>query len=108
GLRTSRAEDLSAAAVRAAILSHGCAYVPGLVAPERVELLVGDIDRVFDGHERHSSGTPGSKTLPWYEPFAPNSEYTLPPDRTWVSGAGGVWAVDSPRAMFDMVDAFEQ
>ena len=28
--------------------------------------------------------------------------------RDWVAGGGGLWAADSPRLLFEMLDAFER
>jgi hypothetical protein len=33
---------------------------------------------------------------------------TLGVERRWVTRGGGVWAVDSPRAMFDVLETFAE
>jgi hypothetical protein len=50
----------------------------------------------------------GGETRPWFVPFDMGNASTLRPERKWVTGGGGVWTVDSPRAMFEVLETFSQ
>ncbi len=45
-------------------------------------------------------------TGPWFVPFTVKGPSTLGHERKWVTDGGGVWTVDSPRAMFDVLETF--
>jgi hypothetical protein len=100
--------DLTPDLLRAAILRNGCLHVRGLVPESRASELVGLIDQAFEGSDANAAGAPESRTTPWYEPFTPRPEYSLGSGRSWVRNQGGVWAADSPRVMFELLDTFEQ
>jgi hypothetical protein len=56
------------------------------------------------------AGGDSSGTAPWFDPFAPSPDYFLDPAQ-WnrmVKGGHAVWAPDSPRMMFELLDAFDQ
>jgi hypothetical protein len=100
------ARDLSAETLASGLIRHGCLLVRGLLAPPAVARLVNDIDEAFAALDAHSQGAPVSETTPWYSPFTPAPGYSVGGSRKWVTDGGGVWAVDSPRAMFDVLEAF--
>lgn len=108
GLPEVRGPDLSAATLASGILNHGCLLVRSLIAPEAVARLKDDIDEAFAALEAHSQGAPVSETAPWFSPFMPAPGYSIGPDRKWVTNGGGIWAVDSPRALFDVLEAFDE
>jgi phytanoyl-CoA dioxygenase PhyH len=99
-------DELTLELVRSAILRHGCLLVRGLLDPSRVEQLIESIDRAFAAHDAAARGAPVSETAPWFVPFEPPS--TVPVPRQWVRDGGGVLAVDSPRALFDVIETFEE
>jgi hypothetical protein len=70
-----------------------------------VRQLVDDIDRATDAYDAHARGAPASETEPWFVPFEP-TEGT--PGREWLRKGGGVLAVDSPPALFDIIETFEE
>ena len=96
------AEDLTADRLRSAIANHGSLLVRGLVPTDRVDLLVDDIERVFADFSGDSATS--SAEGPWFEPFPYEPQAT---ERKFRREAGGVLAVDSPRAMFDVIETFE-
>ncbi|HUT77579.1 MAG TPA: phytanoyl-CoA dioxygenase family protein [Polyangia bacterium] len=108
GMPKLNPDELSADPVGAAIAKYGCAYVPGLVSEDRVERLKSDIDNAFDAREHANGGDP----TPWYDPFKPESNYsigglhTLESGRKWVGSGGAMWTADSPRTMFEVLDVF--
>jgi hypothetical protein len=94
--------------VGGAIRHHGCILVRGLLDPETAEGLVPSVESAFVGLEAANEGAPVADTSPWYVPLASHPD--IPPDHTderanlrWYR----VCAMDSPRAMFEVIDAFE-
>ncbi len=109
-LPTVDATDVDAEVIRAAFLEAGCLMVRGLIDPERAARLKDGIDRAFDGRDAYIDGKKKvAETAPWFEPFVPAEKYRTT-GKEWnrhVKGGGSVWAADSPRVMFEMLDAFE-
>ena len=108
GLPEVNADALTAETLASGILHHGCLLVRGLVKPDMCARLRDDIDEAFAALDAHANGAPATETTPWFMPFTPAAGYSIGPDRKWVTEGGGVWTVDSPRAMFDVIEAFEQ
>lgn len=100
--------DLDAAHVRSAIANHGFLVVRDLIGPDRVAQLVDDIDRALDAAKAHIDGAPSTETAPWWVPFRPSDGYQVGGGRQWIWDQGSVWAVDSPRSMFDLVETFRE
>jgi hypothetical protein len=99
------ASEFSTDALRSGILRHGCLAVRGLVPPDRVQLLTDAVDAAMNACAEWES-EPTGETGPWFAPFDMGNASTLRPERRWVTGGGGVWTVDSPRAMFDVLETF--
>jgi hypothetical protein len=99
--------ELTPDVVGGAIVNHGCLKVRGLVDPQRVGVLIDDIDRAFDAFDAWKDGAALADTIPWCVPFKPGPDYNVGAARQWVRQGGGVWTVDSPRAMFDLIETFE-
>jgi hypothetical protein len=102
------AADLTPDTLRSGVLRHGCLLVRNLVPPPKVAALVDAIDRALEGYDARVDGAPVSQTAPWFVPFKPGPGYSVGYGRQWVRDGGGVWTVDSPRAMFEMIETFEQ
>ena len=99
------APDLTTERLRSAIACHGSLLVRKLIPQSQVDHLVGDIDRVFDNfYGRPEDRTPPTEDA-WFEPFPHEPKWK---ERKFRHDAGGVLAVDSPRAMFDLIETFEQ
>ena len=99
--------DLTAEALGSGILLHGCLLVRGLVPPPRVAPLVDAIDKAMASYDAHRDGAPVSETAPWFVPFKPGAGYRVGHGRQWVRDGGGAWTVDSPRALFDLIETFQ-
>ena len=97
-----RAQDLTPELVRAAIIRDGALLIRGLLDREAALALRDEIDRAF---EARRGGGPSGDGL--YEPFDPGPEIDLEGERAWVTD-GGLWAADSPKLMFEMLEAFER
>jgi hypothetical protein len=99
------AAELTPELLRSGILRHGSLVVRNLVGEERVRQLVDDIDRAMAAYDAHVGGAVASETAPWFVPFQPK-EGTV--GREWLRKGGGVLAVDSPPALFDVIETFEE
>jgi hypothetical protein len=108
GIPEVPASELTAETLASGILRHGCLLVRGLITPEMVTRLTDDIDETFAALDAHSQGAPVADTTPWFSPFTPSPGYSVAGTRKWVTDGGGVWTVDSPRAMFDVFEAFDE
>jgi hypothetical protein len=102
-----RAGNFTAETLRSGILRHGCLAVRGLVEPKRVAQLTEDIDAAMEACARWETDR-AAETGPWFAPFTVKGPSTLGHERKWVTGGGGVWMVDSPRAMFDVLETFRE
>jgi hypothetical protein len=108
GLPEVAAADLTADMVRSGIVRHGALVVRGLIPPARVAQLIEDIDQTFTAQDAFLAGAPHAQAAPWFVPFQCESEFPVGPARRWVRGGGGVLTVESPRALFDVLDTFEE
>jgi hypothetical protein len=90
------------------VLKHGCLLVRNLVPGPRVTPLIDAIDHAIEAHDAHRDGVPVSDTAPWFVPFKPGPDYSVGYGRQWVRDGGGVWTVDSPRAVFEVLETFHQ
>ncbi len=104
------AHELSAPLLAGAIAHHGSLLVRGLFSTDGARMLVDTVDRAFDARERFLDGAPVSETSPWYAPCARWTE-TAPraadAARRWSRECDAVQAADSPRALFEVLDALE-
>ena len=98
-------DELTPELLRAAIVSRGALLVRGLLDPSEAERLAGEIEQAFQAHEAHKEG--GSPAEAYYEEFNPESGFQLG-SRAWVNTASGLWATDSPRVMFSMLEAMDR
>ncbi len=110
GLPEVNADAISVDSLRDGILGGGSLLVRGLVDPDRAQRMRDGIDRTFAMRDALMQGADVAETTPWFDPFAPSPAY--PPDAAqWNRmklGGHAVWAPDSPRMMFELLDAFDQ
>ena len=110
GIPEIAAEDLDAEAIRSAFLARGSLLVRGLLHPDRAAALTAGIDRALAARDAHLEGASRDETAPWFEPFEPAPGYTTS-KADWnrhKPGSGSVWACDSPRMMFELLEAFDE
>lgn len=100
-------EGLRPEVVRRAILSHGCVHVPGLLSRSRAQQLATGIDRTFAACDARGGDAGVGDEHGWYQPFKPLPGYKLGGGRRWNREGGAIWAADSPRLMFELLDTFE-
>lgn len=96
--------DLSVERVRSAVLVHGSCLVRGLVDRDRVDMLVGDVDRALAAYDTSVGSTSLTAAPPWFVPFGHEAGRI---ERKVRRDVGGVLAVDSPPALFDVIETFE-
>jgi len=100
--------ELTASHVRSALVNHGFLVVRDLVPPARVDQLKDDIDHALVAAKAHVDGASTADTAPWWVPFKPTEGYSVGGGRQWIWEQGSVWAVDSPRSLFDLVETFRE
>lgn len=105
GLPEVGAEDLTAAAVRGAVLDRGCLLVRGLVQEDVTKEIVSGIDRAFESLRAVETGAAAEHG--YFEPFAPDPRFPLY-ERSWISSAGGLWTADSPFLAAEVYALFEE
>ncbi len=99
-------DQLTPELVRAAILRDGAVLVRGAVTPEASKRLADGIEKAFADRSAFTEGTPTADSL--YEEFTPEPGFAQMSERAWIEAGGGVLAADSPRLVFEMLDAFER
>jgi hypothetical protein len=101
--------ELTPETLSTGIIQHGGLHVRRLVPEDRVARLVDGIDRAMSGYDAQASGQGSGETNPWYAPLEPEPEYSdaVMRKRKWVRDSSGVWTADSPRVLFDLVDAID-
>jgi hypothetical protein len=102
-------DDLSVATLRRGLARHGCVLVRGLIPPERATALARGIDEALDAFDT-CAATPGRHSAtPWYVPFSPrNGKYRVGGRRGWVRASGALWTAESPRMLFELLEAVEE
>jgi hypothetical protein len=110
GIPELSVDQLSPERLRGGIFHHGAVTVRGLLDEAAVTRMVDDVERALVFHDKSKKGVPFSATLPWFVPFDPLPQYPkelLNLERKWVRSGGGVYTAESPGAMFDLLDVFE-
>ena len=99
--------ELTADALAAGILHHGALLVRGLADPEQAAELVAGIEEAFAACE--SAQRQGlDQNGPYFGRFEPVAPYTVGAARGWIWQAGGLWGVDSPRMLANLIEVMEQ
>jgi hypothetical protein len=99
--------DVSAAGLRKKLLHNGAALLPRCIASTRVTELVEGIDRAFEACATRSAvddAEPNGEIDRWFSPFDPPGARRVKQDRHFNLLGGGIWATDSPRLHFLLVD----
>ena len=101
--------DLTVANLRAGFAAHGCVLVRELIPNGRAESLARGIDDALAAFDAGVAGAPASETSPWYAPFTPRAgKYRTGGRRGWMRASGGMWTVDSPRMLFEVLDLVDE
>jgi len=95
--------DFTIESLRSAIRHHGMLLVRGFAERTDTRALASDIERAFSAFDdAQQRGAPGADG--WFRPYS----YDRVSDRAAKRAAGCVLAVDSPPAMFDVIETFER
>jgi hypothetical protein len=97
-------EELTPELLRAAILGHGALLIRGLVSADDSDRLREGIERAYEAREARLEG--GDPNDGYYEEF--NADADGPVRGRGFVRSGGVWAADSPRLMFEMLETFDR
>jgi hypothetical protein len=93
--------ELTPELLRAGILRDGALLVRGLIDREEALAFAGEIEAAFAAR----AAGPGRADDGYYEEFEPGPPVDLEGEREFVTD-GGLWATDSPKLMFAMLEAF--
>jgi len=100
-------EELTPENLAAGILHHGALLVRGLVGPERARQLEEGIEEALA-----ACATAAEQGLeqngPYFGRFEPVEPYNVGAARSWIWQAGGLWGVDSPRMLAELIDVMEE
>jgi Phytanoyl-CoA dioxygenase (PhyH) len=103
GIPEIRGDELSVSSIRSGIEHHGSLIVRQLITANQASLLRNNIDRVLTDFDAVESGSIGSALESWYEPFHRDRITERPEKRS----KGAMLTVDSPAALFDLLEIFE-
>lgn len=103
GIPSINADQLNALAIRSGIENSGSLIVRGLLDASQVDTLRNDIDRVIEAHDAVASDSVNSETEGWFEPFHRDTITKRDVKRS----KGAMMTVDSPPALFDLLEVFE-
>lgn len=100
------ARQLDAATLTAGIRHHGALLVRGLLSAPKARELAAGVQRAMEACEAwHRTGM-GVSESPWYSRLELPTDCEIEPARIWVEEAGGVWTVDSPRMLQELIECF--
>jgi hypothetical protein len=97
------AEDCDATIVRSAVQHHGALLVRGLVSPERCAELRAGIDRSWDAIAPWLDTKACDPA--WFDPLPVEGFAANTISRGWGLKNGTAYVADSPRLMFDLLEA---
>ena len=102
------AKDLTSELLTSAIVHHGGLIVRGLIPADEAARLADGIDRATAACQAHMAGAPLEQTLPWYAPLPLDFDPSLDIGRSMGRQNGSIWAVDSPRMLFDLIELYDR
>lgn len=110
GIPEVDAAALTGEVIRAGVVGRGALIVRGLLPGDTARRIIDHVDRAFAGQDAWAAaGEADGDYGPWFAPFEPAEGYPpMSTPRHWVGGGGGVFAADSPRAAFHVLEAFAE
>ena len=106
GIPEAAASDLDAATIRSAILHHGGLVVRGLFPTGLCERLRDGIDRSWDAIERFRATK--ERDPAWFDPLDAKEYGLTLIGRAFIESSGTAYVPDSPRLLFELLEAFEE
>jgi hypothetical protein len=99
------ARDLTVEHLHSAMQHHGSLLVRGLVGPERVQLLVDDVERALAAYDAVAARNHATELEGWYAAF--DRAGVTDKQKHAMRRRGSVLTVESPPTLFDVVETFE-
>lgn len=99
--------QLTAETLASGVLHHGALIVRGLLSGMTAAALAADVDRAVSARNAAVAGERQHQN-PWCAPPSCLKQYALGVGRKFIAETGGVWAVDAPRALFHVMEVYEQ
>jgi len=96
-------DQLGTDVLGSALVNHGALLVRGLLARDQLGRIRDGIDRAFAGRDEWEL----DRTIdaaPWFVPFVLPDGTEL--NREFVRKGGAVWTADSPRVLFELLEAY--
>lgn len=101
--------DLDVDALRDGVIGRGALIVRGLLDAAQVALLSDCVDEAFNAYDRSKHGRRSDPDDPWFAPFeSPDGPDPAGHPRRWIRAGGGVYAAESPRSMFHLLEVIRQ
>jgi len=100
--------EMNVHTVAGGILHHGSIIVRGLLKSEQAQCLIKDIDQVMEAQAAFMKNKNLKETAPWFAPPEYLSQFKLGVGRKFIAETGGIWAIDSPRTLFHLLELYEQ
>lgn len=102
-------EQLNASTLANGVLNHGSLLVRNLVPAEHLATLCDDIEQAVNKRNQRVAGETIAKDDEHYCPSEfLNTQYKLGVGRKFIADTGGVWAADSPRGLFDVMELYRE
>jgi hypothetical protein len=96
---------LDVASLGGGITHHGALIVRGLFCAAEAKSFADGIDEAMRVRSA-AAGSSGENS--WYSPFPlPNNPPLSHTRKTWVENSGAMWAADSPRLLFDLIEILD-
>jgi hypothetical protein len=107
GIPEINADRLNPETLAAGIRHHGALLVRGLLQESKALQLADGVRRALDACQAWHRNAIDASDLPWYSRIKLSDDSDLAQARVWVEeGGGGVWAADSPRMLFELIELF--
>ena len=105
-------DALGLGALEHGLARYGCLLVPGLLEPPQIRRLVEGIDQTFAEFDRWQAKPQSQRddeARAWFTPFRPVEPYAGRElgGRMFTRSTGGIWTVESPRMLFEVIETFE-
>ncbi len=100
------ADQLSATTLAAGIRCHGALLVRGLLQESKALQLAAGVQQALEACAAWHRNGMGPSDSPWYSRLALPDDCEIEPARIWVEEANGVWTVDSPRMLSELIELF--
>lgn len=105
GVPEIHASSLDVDVLRDGVIGRGALIVRGLLSSTDVDLLHSCVGEAFAAYDRSKHGRRTDPDDPWFAPFeSPDGPDAADHPRRWIRAGGGVYAAESPRAMFHLVE----